>query len=144
MRMLGWGLTMMVLGLTTPAFGADPAASGTVSGKVAWEGLTEYRGVAVLWENCATGGNLIETLGKPPFSAQLAADGGFSVQAPPGDYCLGVVVKRSEGTVFGPPSKGDLIFLTPGEGGEIFNVTLENERNLELGVHSSAWVFPGK
>jgi len=144
MRMLECSLVMVLLGLALPALGADSVASGTVSGKVAWEGLSEYRGVAVLWENCAMGGDLIETLGRPPFSAALAEDGGFIVEAPPGDYCLGVVVKRSEGTVFGPPSKGDLIFLTPGKGGEAFNVWIENERNLEIGVHSSAWVFTGK
>lgn len=133
---MGW-LAMVLLGaLLSAAWGESPA-EGTVAGKVSWEGRSRYRGLALLWRDCVAG----EKLGKPNYAAALAEDGGFAVQAPPGNYCLGVLVRSTEGKLSGPPRRGDLIFLTPGGEGEVYRITLESGNRLDVGNHGEGWVF---
>jgi len=135
----GW-LALVLFCSPMSAAGGESPAEGTVSGKVFVEGRENYRGLALLWRDCAAAGNL----GKPDFAAALAADGGFAVQAPPGDYCLGVLVRGREGKLSGPPRRGDLIFLTPGAEGEVCRITLEAGSRLDVGGHGEGRLVSGE
>lgn len=135
----GWLTLVFLCSPMSAAWGESPA-EGTVSGKVFREGREAYRGLALLWRDCAAGNNL----GKPDFAAALAEDGDFSVQAPPGDYCLGVLVRGTEGKLSGPPRRGDLIFLTPGGEGEVYRITLEAGSLLDVGSHGESRLYSGE
>lgn len=140
-RVAGWlALALLAMGSLLSAAWGEAPAEGTVAGQVSREGWSRYRGLALLWRDCAAG----QKLGKPAFAAALAEDGGFAVQAPPGDYCLGVLVRGTEGKLSGPPRRGDLLFLTPGEQGEVYRITLENGNRLEVGNHGEGRLFSGE
>ncbi|MDX9708404.1 MAG: hypothetical protein RBT64_02520 [Trichloromonas sp.] len=135
----GW-LALILLCLPMSAAGGESSAEGTVVGQVFDEGRENYRGLALLWRDCAAGNNL----GKPDFAAALAEDGGFAVQAPPGEYCLGVLVRGTEGKLSGPPRRGDMIFLTPGAEGEVYRITLEAGSRLDVGNHGEGRLVSGE
>lgn len=136
---MGW-LALVLLGSLLSAAWGESIAEGTVSGKVFHEGRDGYRGLALLWRDCVAG----EKLGKPAYAAALAEDGGFGVQAQPGDYCLGVLVRGTEGKLSGPPRRGDLVFLTPGGEGEVYRIRLEAGSRLDVGSHGEGRLVSGE
>jgi hypothetical protein len=115
---------------------------GVVKGKVVSNEVVQYRGVVALWSSCQAGTEDLDlSLGRPPFSAELSEDGSFTLEAPAGEYCLGVVVKRTPSENMGPPAENDLMFMTPRQNGELFKVKIERGKTLDVGIQTESWPF---
>ncbi|WP_432823247.1 hypothetical protein [Trichloromonas sp.] len=141
MQLKRMGLVILLLTISQ-VVSAGSGSIGKVAGKVAWDDISRYRGVAALWQRCdSAAGVLVETIGDPAFAVEIGADGSFVIEAPAGEYCLGVVVKRTSGPALGPPAEDDLVFMTPGQNGELFKVEIESGKTLDVGIRTDAWSF---
>jgi hypothetical protein len=73
----------------------------------------------------------------------LSPDGSFSVTAPPGRYCLGVVVRQTKGDDMGEPRSGDLIYFSPSMEGDVFTVDLRAGEIENVGLNEDGWRLSG-
>lgn len=120
------------------------ASLGKVSGQLKVSAVETCRGIVSLWPNDGKsasdpyGFNVI-----PRAVAELADDCSFVIEAAPGNYFLSAVVRNSPGPSWGPPRKGDLIFMAPDGEGEMLSVVLRPEMPVDVGIHRSYWQFSG-
>ena len=116
----------------------------TVVGRVSPPGESNVRGIAALWE-AEKGAPDPRRFIAPPFAFDsLQADGSFSLEAPPGEYYLGALVRRTPGPATGPPREGDLVFMSPDPRGASLLVTLpEAGGSIDVGVHEDFWRYTG-
>ncbi len=116
----------------------------TVVGRVAPTGQARIRGIVALWE-AEKGPPDPRRFIAPPFAFDsLEADGSFRLQAPPGEYYLGALVRRTPGPATGPPREGDLVFMSPHPQGASLKVALrEGGGHLDVGVHKDFWEYAG-
>ncbi len=133
----------LVLLLSFAAF-AEPPAPGRVTGRILVEGAQDLRGVASLWE--VASGKVPDPrkyILIPSAVASLTPDGRFELQAPPGTYYVGALVRRTPGAPMGPPRPGDLVFLSPDRKGEFLTVEVRSGETVDLGARAGGWVYEG-
>lgn len=119
-------------------------SEGTVTGKVQYPGIEHYRGTAALWPNCQPSlFQSMKTIPPPEYMTALLPDGSFSLTAPPGRYCLGVVVRQTKGGDMGKPRPGDLVYFIPLMGGDVFTVDLRAGKIENIGLNQDGWILPG-
>ncbi|NJC88114.1 MAG: hypothetical protein FIB02_06205 [Desulfuromonas sp.] len=137
---------VLTLLLATTSGAATPAepVTGTVRGCVELAGLAAYRGVASLWP--AGQGKAPDprrAIRPPQLSRPLDADGCFNLQAPPGEYFVGAIVRLTEGGWQGPPRPGDMVFLSPDATAGNVKVTIHSSETIDIGRHASGWTYAG-
>ena len=134
-------ITALLLG-SLSVFAADDL--GRVSGRIDCRETPGCPGIAVLWEKTAGAVPDPRRYTVPPgVVSPLQVDGGFELEAPPGDYYVGAFLRKSPGPKMGPPRPGDLIYLTPNPAGEAQEVTVIAGRTADAGTHREAWSFNG-
>ncbi|MCM2263690.1 MAG: hypothetical protein NDI73_00700 [Desulfuromonadales bacterium] len=136
-------LTLILAGVPCATALAEPAP-GTVRGCVEMAGHTSYCGVAALWP--AGEGKAPDprrAIRPPAVSRALASDGCFSLQAAPGEYFVGAIVRLTEGGWQGPPRPGDMIFLSPDTTDKNVVVTIRSDETVDIGCHPSGWTYSG-
>lgn len=124
--------------------GALSSDTGRVIGRIQVEGVDTYRGVASLWD--VASGKIPDPrryIVIPSAMAALDADGSFELQAAPGIYYLGAIVRQTPGPPLGPPRPGDQVFLSPGGEGEYFKVQVRAGETLDVGTRSGGWRYDG-
>ena len=122
----------------------ETTATGKVRGCLELANQATYRGVASLWPARPGKGPDPRIAIRPPaVSIPLDADGCFTLQARPGDYFVGAVVRLTEGGWQGPPRPGDLVFLSPDAAGKNTTVTVRPGETTDIGRHASAWPYAG-
>lgn len=119
--------------------------TGTISGKIAQEGKIPLTGGMVLFFS--------DKSGPPPSSTKywrvpshaFAIDekGMFRATLPEGQYFMGATQKTS-GEQLGPPSDGDLFFISQDRNGDPKLHTVKGNKNIDLGVISEAKPFSSK
>ena len=139
-------LVLLILLVANGAALAVEAAPerGTVSGCVERANHATYRGVAALWP--ALPGKAPDprrAIRPPAVSTSLNNDGCFVLQAKPGDYFVGAVVRLTEGGWQGPPRPGDMVFLSPDAAGKNEVVTVRPGETTDVGRHTLGWPYAG-
>lgn len=120
------------------------ATAGTLNGCVSIADQPSYRGVVSLWPAGPGKAPDPRRAVRPPMlSRPLPADGCFSLQAPPGDYFVGVIVRLTDGGWQGPPHPGDRVFLSPDAADKNFVVTIRSGETVDIGSHASGWEYAG-
>lgn len=119
-------------------------ARGSVRGCVELAGHGAYRGVASLWPAAAGKSPDPRRAIRPPLvSAPLGPDGCFTLQAAPGEYFVGTVVRATEGGWQGPPRPGDMVFLSPDADGKSLRATVSTGETVDIGRHARGWRYAG-
>lgn len=145
-------LPVLIAACALAAFTAGPATAvaevpppaGTVKGCVVLDGHAAYRGVASLWP--ADEGKAPDprrAIRPPLISGPLGEDGCFALQAPPGDYFVGAILRLTEGAWQGPPRPGDRVFLSPDPDGGNTVATVRAGEATDLGRRAASWVYAG-
>lgn len=117
---------------------------GTVRGCIQTEGQQPATGVASLWD--ASNGRIPDPrrfIIIPTAVAILQADGCFVLQAPPGRYYVGSVLRQTPGLAMGPPRPGDLVFMTPARDGSALQVELAAGATVDVGLRTDGWAYEG-
>lgn len=135
---------MLVLSSLTAALAESPAKLGRVVGRIDCQGVSGCPGIAVLWP--ADDERIPDprrfTL-IPTSVTPLDTDGVFSLSAPPGDYFVGAILRRSAGGTMGPPRVGDLVFMTPDKAGGAVRVQVPAGGTVDIGNQGEPWTFGG-
>jgi hypothetical protein len=128
------------VGLSAEAF----QESGTLSGCITMADQAAYRGVVSLWPAGQGKAPDPRRAIRPPIvSRPLQTDGCFSVQAKPGDYFVGAIVRLTDGSWQGPPRPGDMVFLSPDAADNNFVATIRSGQTVDIGRHASGWEYSG-
>lgn len=117
---------------------------GAISGCIELAGQGTYRGVASLWP--AIPGKEPDprrAIRPPAVSRALGTDGCFTLQAQPGEYFVGAVVRMSDGGSQGPPRPGDMIFLSPDAADGHLKAAIHPGKTTDIGRHASGWRYTG-
>lgn len=117
---------------------------GTISGCVEIAGHSAYRGVAALWPGGSGKGPDPRRAIRPPIvSGPIGADGCFTLQAEPGEYFIGAIVRLTDGGWQGPPRPGDMVFLSPDASDQNTVVTIRPAETVAIGRHATGWEYSG-
>lgn len=138
------GFFLLLLAVGAGFASEIPPDRGTVKGCIELAGQTTYRGVVSLWPaGDGKDPDPRRAIRPPLISRPLGDDGCFALQADPGQYFVGAVVRRSEGGWQGPPRLGDRVFLTPDAAGGQVKVSLQPGEIVNIGRHASGWTYAG-
>lgn len=107
-------------------------------------GHTSYRGVAALWPAAQGKAPDPRRAIRPPVASRpLETDGCFSLQAAPGEYFVGAIVRLTDGGWQGPPRPGDMVFLSPDSTDKNVVVAIRPGETIDIGRHASGWPYSG-
>ncbi len=114
--------------------GDEPPQAGVLSGRFLMADDRPLSGALLYLYNLKSGPlpSLDRYWRVPNHSAEIGADGRFSIQAPPGLYSIGAI-KRSNGLYIGPPELDDLFMLYLDETGQPRAFSLKPGALLNLG-----------
>lgn len=135
---------MILCGSLVPNRVCAKEPTGTVSGCIKAAVDRPYRGVASLWE--ASDGRIPDPrkfIIIPSAVASLQPDGCFTLQALPGKYYVGAILRATPGPGMGPPRQGDVVFMTPGVDGGALLVDVVPSQVVDIGVQSDSWRYDG-
>lgn len=117
---------------------------GAVRGCVEIAGHAVYQGVASLWPGGSGKGPDPRRAIRPPVvSGPLGADGCFTLQAEPGEYFVGAIVRLTDGGWQGPPRPGDMVFLSPDASDQNTIVTIRPNETVAIGRNAAGWKYSG-
>lgn len=138
------GLALLPSPASASAVDHSAAQRGMVRGCVGLAGHNDCRGVASLWKaEEASPPDPRRAIRPPLLSGPLDTDGCFSLQAEPGAYYVGAIVRRTAGGWQGPPRPGDMVFLSPDASGGAFKVILHAGETVDIGRHAAGWQYAG-
>lgn len=135
---------LLVWGILTcsRALAAEPG--GMVTGCLQVTAEQSVSGVASLWD---AGSERIPDPRRfiiiPTAVASLQADGCFTLQAPPGSYYVGAILRDTPGAAMGPPRAGDRVFMTPAPDGTVVRVEVMSGATVDVGLRTAGWLYQG-
>ncbi len=124
--------------------GMAEEATGSVVGCLTLAGDGPVTGVASLWD--AASGRTPDPrrfIIIPTAVASLGQDGCFTLQARPGSYFVGAILRNTPGAAMGPPRAGDRVFMTPAPDGSAVRVEVSSGVTVDLGTRTDGWHYEG-